>query len=445
MVNLTFNTADPEEILLAQRYWAMDEDGKYKENVADLLPFRGLTITAQLSAHMRTIVKATDPNQQCSRCGNFEVVTNRSHVKRKARIMRFRCTACMEGERALALAQRQQASTDRSKFLNALAERRSLIRTDYATLPSDIVLLLMALDQAINPRLAQSAFRESECSALVPGHIGHFIHKLRSAQVIIDHPTLASTDAYELEDGQLSYYQKKVFYKLVPDPVLPNHEALGMLRNMGLTDNAALRELWLDYAASECIAYLENQCKYHGMSLDYDTHEEFFSSARLALQKYSITKVWNVIWRVVREALVLAACSYSNKTKACATIPGKLRRHLEKVEKGNAKPLEDWERPNWQGAGTLGNLFHEMFSIDETTPGTEVMAMFADPMPDEGGLSADAEPIRLAAHHLLSAAVAHDLASNVLITLASGIKGGLALPDAISRVFDQYPVLNEPY
>ncbi|RSZ59131.1 hypothetical protein HF313_01600 [Massilia atriviolacea] len=445
MVNLTFNTTDPEEILLAQRYWAMDGEGKYKENVAALLPFRGLTITAQLSAHMRTIVTATDPNQQCPKCGNFEVVTNRSHVKRKAGVMRFKCTACIEAERALSQAQRQQASNDLSKFLTTLGERRSRIRTEYANLPADIVLLLMALDQAINPRLAKGTFRESECAALVPGHVGHFIQKLRGAQVIVDHPSLTSSDAYEFQDGHLSYYPKKVVYKLVPDPVLSNEEVLGLLRNMELKDNAALRELWLDYAASECIAYLDNQCEYHGMSVGYDTREEFFSSVRLALQKYSVTKVWNVIWRVVREALVLAARSYSNKTKASATIPGKLRRHLEKVEKGEAKPLEDWERPNWQGAGTLGNLFTEIFSIDETTPGTEVMAMFPDPTFDEGELSIDAEPIRLAAHRLFTAAVAHDLAANALITLANGIKEGLELSDAINNVFDRHPGLNEPY
>ncbi|OFA06368.1 hypothetical protein DUGA2_09080 [Duganella sp. HH101] len=445
MVHLTFLTSDPEEIALAQRYWAMDDLGKYKENVADLLPFRDITLTAQLSAHMRTIVKAVDHNQQCPKCGNFEVVTNRSQIKRKAQVMRFKCDSCLGAERAVAEAQRQEAANEQSTFLALLGERRSAIRTEYSALPADIVLLLMALDQAIDPRLAQGSFRETECSALVPACVGHFIKKLRDAQVIIDHPALAASGAYELEEGELSYYPKKVVYKLVPDPELSNKAALHLLSKMELTDNAAIRGLWLDYAAADCMAYLENQCEFHGLSLDYDTHEEFYSSARVALQEYSVARVWNVIWRIVREVLVLAARTYSNKTKATATLPGKLRRHLEKVERGDVKPLEDWDRPDWQGSGTLGNLFTKLFSINEKTPGADVMTMFPDPVSHDDTLSMQDETLRLAAHHLLSAAVAHDLAANALLCLASGVKEGLDLNDAISRVFKQLPGLNEPY
>lgn len=69
MIYLDFHTTDLEEIALVRRYWAMDEAGKYIENVTDLLPFRELKLAAQLNTYMRTIVQVTDHNQQCPTCG----------------------------------------------------------------------------------------------------------------------------------------------------------------------------------------------------------------------------------------------------------------------------------------------------------------------------------------------------------------------------------------
>tara|TARA_R110002033_G_scaffold43672_1_gene85658 strand:- start:6 stop:185 length:180 start_codon:yes stop_codon:yes gene_type:complete len=42
-LRLEFLTEDQQAINLANRYWAMDEEGEYLERVADLLPFRDIT------------------------------------------------------------------------------------------------------------------------------------------------------------------------------------------------------------------------------------------------------------------------------------------------------------------------------------------------------------------------------------------------------------------
>ncbi|MCO2031702.1 hypothetical protein FA415_33695 [Pseudomonas aeruginosa] len=54
-VRLEFETTDSQEIELAKRYWAMDEEGAYLERVADLLPFREITqasmVAMRISEH----------------------------------------------------------------------------------------------------------------------------------------------------------------------------------------------------------------------------------------------------------------------------------------------------------------------------------------------------------------------------------------------------------
>ena len=445
MIYLDFHTTDLEEIALVRRYWAMDEAGKYIENVTDLLPFRELKLAAQLNTYMRTIEQVTDHNQQCPTCGKFQVVATRSQVKRRAHVMRYKCNSCIANERSIEKAQQQQKLDELSAFLASVQEQRDSMRTEFAEQPADIILLLMALDDAINPRLARAAFRETECSALAPSCVDRFIKKLRDARVIIDHPSLSSAGAYELEGAEFGYYPNRVTYKLVPDPMLSTEDTLNLVRSMELSDSSAVRNLWLDYATADCMAYLTNQSEFHGLSVLPDVYEEFYSATRVALQTYSVAKIWNVIWRIVRDALALAARDYSNKSKAAATLPGKLRRHLEKVKRGVALPLKDWDRPDWQAAGTLGKLFAEIYSIDETTPGAEVMALFADPVSTDETIDPGNEALRLSADHLFSAAIMHDMAAEALISLANGVKEGLDVTEAITRVFKQIPSLNDPY
>lgn len=50
-VKLEFLTQDLEEIALATRYWAMDEDGVYLEKVSELVPFREITQSGLIAKH----------------------------------------------------------------------------------------------------------------------------------------------------------------------------------------------------------------------------------------------------------------------------------------------------------------------------------------------------------------------------------------------------------
>ncbi|MFK3795049.1 hypothetical protein [Pseudomonas sp. NPDC088444] len=79
-ITLEMKTTDPEEMKLAVRYWAMSETGEFVEKVMDLVPFRDITHSGTLAAHVRTWCRAYDENLTCRDCGTYLEVTSRSAV-----------------------------------------------------------------------------------------------------------------------------------------------------------------------------------------------------------------------------------------------------------------------------------------------------------------------------------------------------------------------------
>ena len=79
-VRLEFETTDSQEIELAKRYWAMDEEGAYLERVADLLPFREITQASMVAKFVRQICTAYD---EINRARNVKKFRTRRGKRRK--------------------------------------------------------------------------------------------------------------------------------------------------------------------------------------------------------------------------------------------------------------------------------------------------------------------------------------------------------------------------
>jgi len=80
-VKLQFLTNDPQEIEIARRYWAMNEQGEFLEPLKDLVPFRELKHSSQLTKYVQEICVTYDLNQLCA-CGNAIRAKGRTAVKK---------------------------------------------------------------------------------------------------------------------------------------------------------------------------------------------------------------------------------------------------------------------------------------------------------------------------------------------------------------------------
>lgn len=93
-----------------------------------------------------------------------------------------------------------------------------------------------------------------------------------------------------------------------------------MLRMREHKQLSRILQLWLDYAVSDCMAYLFSECSLHGLETDAEDDIKIKSILRTALETWSIAQLWSVIWKVVRDAASLSTRVYYSKAKAAATL-----------------------------------------------------------------------------------------------------------------------------
>lgn len=445
MIEFEIYSESPADKKLVARYWAMNENGKFIDNVCDLFPYEGIYNTQQLVKYINEISSAWDTRQVCPRCQGFNSIRSRSDVKSKPGVMNGICRYCKESEDIEIKKVKEAKSAELGEYIARRAETNLAKTIDYETISSDIALILIALDNAINPRLLTSSFMRDECRRLSPLDSENFIKRLWDAGVIIDLPNKRAPDAYSLKDGKLWYYSNKVDYVLVPDKTLGKSEdVFNLLTKRDYNGCGVLRQLWFDYALSECMAYLLDQCSLHKLKISFEDDTEIRSIFCTALQTYSVSQLWSVIWKISRDAASLSTREYYNKEKSAATIPGKIKRHLERIAKGEIT-IKLWDRPVNQPAGTLGDVLYEFFGIDEDTLGSNVISIFADPEPEEAHMRGDPpiEVIEEKASTLMRRAITHNLEAEVILLFANCIRSGNDVEMALNAIFSAYPAFNE--
>ncbi|WP_426150113.1 hypothetical protein [Pseudomonas sp. DC3000-4b1] len=430
-IRLELFTEDPEEVAFIRRYWAMDDSGAFLEKVSDLLPFKDIPQSGAIAAYVRERCKAYDENQPCVECGDPIEIGSRSEARKQPPHSSRRCECCQQ----LANNLKRQRDAEMAAALDArLAEHareQDAHSYDYAAIKDDEALILLALEAAITPRLASGSFILADCEALAPSSPSPFIKRLWTTGILIDLPLEAPPGAYFLKGDELWFERDNVVYALAPDK--HGQDAAQWLETLctrSFSDGAALTELWLDYAVQDVMNYFRSECLTYNHLLEEEELGQVESSFRHALRTYSVAQLWSVAWRAVRDAASLASRTYYNRYKAAATLPGKVRRLLEKAER-EGMVLRAWSRREEQPAGTLGMVFWALFEIDEDTPGAEALSRFAR-------LADDPEPtatsLREPASQLLTTALAQDKAAEVLMALAVSLQAGEHLASTIASL-----------
>jgi len=376
-VRLEFLTQDQQEIDLAKRYWAMDEEGSYLERVGDLLPFREITLPGSVAKYVRQICWAYDENQVCPECDEELRINGRGDAKKTPQRSSHPCNDCQEDQRK---EQKERDAAERAELEKRLEPYIASMRAktiSYSDLTDDAVVVLQAIDSLIGPQLTRGTFSRSECYELTPMGADDFIGRLYKQGVLADDPTAAKPEAYFLKDGSVWQKNSLVRYFLPPDSAVGRgEEAFSILLGREFSDTEALTNLWLDYAVTDVMKYLQHQCATHNQDLEIEAIEKIKGTVRHGLRKYSVAQLWFIVWKVSRDAAALASRTYYNHEKATATIPTKIRKQLEIADQGS-ELRNDWSRPEPHIAGSLGMVFNSLFGLDEHSKGADVLKMFA--------------------------------------------------------------------
>lgn len=324
-------------------------------------------------------------------------------------------------------------SAELEQQLAEYARKQSTRTVDYSEIPDNQVLLLLALDRAITPRLTNGGFTIGDCRGLAPRYVGDFVLQLREAGLVLDDPSKARPGTYYWEGDEIWMLREQVVYRLAPDVASRRaDEIIHSLLDRVYTDAEGIFNLWLDYSVADVMRYLGAECELYHHDLSVPELEEIKSTMRSALATYSVSQLWSVAWKVVRDAASLANREYYNRPKAAATIPGKIRRNLEKVQRESIE-LKAWSRPGQHPAGTLGMVLGEILGVDENTSGPMVSSLVTWLTGQACSPTVEAElgePIR----ELMTKALAHDAGSSVMLRFAEMIRAGHDVRFAVDEI-----------
>lgn len=434
-IKLQMLTEDPQEIELIERYWAVDELGRYFEKVSDLGGLIEMAQGVSLASFIRQRCNAFDENQVCPKCAELIEIRNRSEAKKVPPRSPKLCTLCQKDQDAVALEAEKTKAAELERQLAEYARKQSTRTVDYSEIPDNQVLLLLALDRAITPRLTNGGFTVGDCRGLVPRYVGDFVLQLREAGLVLEDPGKARPGTYYWEGDEIWMLREQVVYRLAPDAASRSaDEIIRSLLDRVYTDAEGIFNLWLDYSVADVMRYLGTQCELYNHDLSEQELEEIKSTMRSALETYSVSQLWSVVWKVVRDAASLANREYYNRPKAAATIPGKIRRNLEKVQRESIE-LKAWSRPEQHPAGTLGMVLGEILGVDENTSGhlvSSVVTWFTGQACSPTVEAELHEPVR----ELMTIALAHDVGSTVMLRFAELIRAGHDVGFAIEEIGD---------
>ncbi|AZE60504.1 MULTISPECIES: hypothetical protein [Pseudomonas fluorescens group] len=432
-IKLQMLTEDPKEIELIERYWAVDESGQYLEKVSALTDVIEMAPGVTLASFIRQRCNAFDDNQVCPKCAELIEIKNRSEAKKVPQRSSKLCTLCQNDQDAIALAAKKTKAAELERQLAEYVGMQSTRTVDYSALPDAQVLLLLALDRAVTPRLTNGGFRLGDCRGLAPWYVGDFMLQLRETGLVLDDPSKASPGTYYWEGDEIWVLGDQVVYRLAPDAASRSaDEVIRSLSDRIYTDADGLFNLWLDYAVADVMRYLGAECELYNHDLSEQELAEIKSTMRAALHTYSVSQLWSVAWKVVRDAASLANREYYNRSKAAATIPGKIRRNLEKVQRESIE-LKAWSRPEQHPAGTLGMVLGEILGVDENTSGHRVSSLIAWLTGQACSPAIEAaldEPIR----ELMTLALSHDIGASVMLRFAEMIRAGHDVGFAIEEI-----------
>ncbi|KSW24184.1 hypothetical protein AOX63_10565 [Pseudomonas sp. ADP] len=208
-------------------------------------------------------------------------------------------------------------------------------------------------------------------------------------------------------------------------------EALEIITQREFVDSEAIAILWQDYAVGDVIRYLLDQCYIYGLELYDEDIEKVQATVRFGLRSYSVSQLWFIMWKVVKDAASLASREYYNRLKAAATIPSKIRKQLEKADsEGGIR--RGWDRPENHLAGSLGMVLLELFGINEYTKGSEVIEILSQ----LGGTSEGRcrEDMRALVSSFMKVAIESEASVAFMEKFAEFIRSGLETRAALEEV-----------
>lgn len=375
MIELSFTTDDPEVRALCERYWRLDETGEFVGTVKAIASDAGLSSTELLQV-VRSGCQATSADRSCARCGSGVEVTSRSDYKGRPRYRAELCAPCQEQER-----EERQAESER----HARAQRAAIAQAYDYPIPEPPPPEALSLDEAVYLLSIVRAGASEDLSYL--NRLVDFqtpftpwvsfdieaARVLRSAGLIDAHPG-SNVNAFVFEDdAPPSFYIRDVHWRLlIGSSAFEVREYLDRLetifREMDWPESwwEQTTDLWRLVARYECLEYLDDRLSEHG--IPFEPSDRTLSVIDGLLKSFSVSQVYNIIWRKVRDATAFLSRTPAPRSRGADYAVVSMQKYGDQAAAAGwelSKYRRSWDLPVSMVAEVLYNAVLQLDGFNE--------------------------------------------------------------------------------
>lgn len=351
-INLKFLTEDELIIEICTLYWSLDNEIKFKYSVTDLTKTYRLTKN-QLSELVKQNCQAFTTKKQCLTCGDHYIFSNRTTFvqfeqanKRLGEnsLTTWNCSRCEKEEKQNRIEQEKKIAQQKRYIIQDVfsLEKRDYVDWQEITLENAVYFLaLFRLGASEDLTYIRSLGELSKHLSPSDEFSHKIIKQLYQARLIYIHPA-SPISAFIFDGIDISeFYLHHVLWALPKSSSQSEPELISELEEIFRTkewpdhwDNET-GDLWRKIALEECLQYLKISLEDHGFV--FSPGEKTTLVIKGALAHFSVSQIYNMIWRAAKDAAAYYVRERVSKQHAANTVVGAIQRYAERAK------AEGWE------------------------------------------------------------------------------------------------------
>jgi hypothetical protein len=355
------------------KYFAQTEDGDFVYHLDDLRNIHGITdddfdnIFEYMNCGYAT--DASGEPYHCRLCGEQVYFSTREDYDTFCKTLSSRGATC---EKCVAREDLKASMTPKKWKEYLIREQYEIpdYRREFKPKKKvSFVKLLLSLKAICMKGLSEDLSHirpvSEYASELVPGAYGIYdlLRYIHGQKGLFVHPG-THVDAVTIEGDKVdSFFLAKVFYMLpmIDGSTRTMYDVINFDEKCQFNADDAARghysEFWKELSLASAITYLEKRLE--EFSLPYSCGEKTIAVIHDALTTFSVSQVYNFIWRSTRDAAAFYMKGGVTKSHAANTVVGNIARQAERAR------AERWDVKKYGQDWTIGNpLICELLSLD---------------------------------------------------------------------------------
>lgn len=320
---------------ICNMYWDIDDSGQFTYKVSDISNKYGSNSNSILKIVKQSCIAYSEITY-CSACGVPFSYTSRANYSVSRSLHNWICPDCINSKNKIIEDEKENVLENALEYW-----KNNPIDIDTLSFRHAIFLLSLVRFCGSEDLTYIRPISSNKSDYLSPKYDFDLslIEELYRNNVIAINP-LSDLDAIELkEEGRFSFYLDRVSW-LIPlregeNPISFIHSLEEKISSMEYVDSSydEVVSLCKEISLLECLNYLDFVLAEH--QLNFEAGEKTRLVLNRALESFSVSQVYNFIWRSAKDAAAFYLRSNTSKKHAANTIVGNIQKQCERALANN--------------------------------------------------------------------------------------------------------------